>query len=976
MYNLRQLERLASKIERLADIYERFVVVSRMPLSVTHLQNPSAEVRDGYEWGGEFVYADFECVRPDLPGPLWLECDTEGVEHLVLADGEPLDMTDWADGISAPAEKLHRFVRLDDVPAGAVLRIEAYSGHTMYGTMPYDGKTTFGWSKYRERCVFHGIYAVVPDEELHNFLIRLRIFLSYYRDGNRVWEKKAEYRVFEKLFCALSLLPERPERESVRRADKILGEFFASLRTRRAEKKSPYIGLIGHSHLDTAWLWPVEETKHKAVRTAVNAVRLLEKYPRYTFIMSSVLYMDWIRREYPGLFSRISALVKEGRFEPNGAAWVECDCNLTGGEALVRQFLRGQKFLQKYFGYRADTFWLPDTFGYSGALPQIMRGCGVKYFLTTKLSWNDTNRFPYDAFRWRGIDGSEVTAHFNTTHCPVDPCTVSARMEGMLNKHLGDCALIAYGYGDGGGGPDEEMVRKALLTEATFPDAQVEHTTVSAFMQKLAAQDLPVYAGELYLELHRGTLTMHHDIKRNNRKLEIALHDAEFLSVASGRPLEKEKLEGWWDTLLINQFHDILPGTCIARANDVCKGEMKKALEECGSYILQEGEPYVNTLSFAREETLETETGEQRYFDFDGKEHALGRFSFRAFAPGERIAGYNESPFSRSGDTLTTPFGKAVIADGKLLSYVCFGRELSAGALNELRIAEDMPRLWDNWDVDADLPMIEKAVRCTGSKVISDGPHEYRIRCQYRLGKASSLTTDIVFDAYTPLVRFENKLDWQEDHALLRAYFHTGVFSPVVRNEIQFGWLERPTTRNTGVEQAMFEVCNHKWSDLSETNFGVAILNDCKYGFGCEGGTMHLTLCKGGTHPDERGDHGIKYFSYGILPHKGGLGALSVIRPAYRFNYAPARSAVCDSPVREIVGDGIIVESVRRGEAGIVVRLYECERSAAEGTLVLSREFEAAECNFLEEDERPLGRSRMLKLAFRPFEIKTVLLRD
>ena len=548
------------------------------------------------------------------------------------------------------------------------------------------------------------------------------------------------------------------------------------------------------------------------------------------------------------------------------------------------------------------------------------------------------------------------------------------RLDGAMNKHLCDCALIAYGYGDGGGGPDEDMVRTALYTEDTFRDARVEHTTVSAFMKKLSSRKLPVYAGELYLELHRGTLTMHHDIKRNNRKLEISLHDAEFLSaVSDGGPTVAET-QKWWDVLLLNQFHDILPGTCIAKVNDIARAEVSKALAECEAYVRQEGRPYVNTLSFNREETLETENGEQTYTDFDEKKHALGRYSFAAFAEGKRITGNTKSPFSYKNGVLKTPFGKVKIQNGRIASYICGGREIADGLLNDLRICEDVPRLWDNWDIDADLPMIERKVPCVSQEVVSDGPHHFRIRCRYRFGKASDMVTDIVFDAYSPLVTFENKLNWQEDHALLRAYFETDIFSPTVKNEIQFGWLERPTTRNTGEEQAKFEVCNHKWSDLSETNFGMALLNDCKYGCGCKDKTLHLTLCKGGTHPDERGDHGIKYFSYGILPHKGGFGAKAVVQPAYRFNYAPARRSGCRSPIVSIDRDGIIAETMLQTVNGILVRLYECERSAASCEIRLAEDFRVSECDMMENIIKEHGKKRIVKLSFRPFEIKTLLL--
>lgn len=250
--------------------------------------------------------------------------------------------------------------------------------------------------------------------------------------------------------------------------------------------------------------------------------------------MSSALYMSWIEQDSPELFGEIRALVKEGRFEPNGATWVECDCNLTDGESMIRQFVRGKRYLKEKFGYDADVFWLPDTFGYSAALPQILRGCGVPYFLTTKLSWNDTNRFPYDSFIWRGIDGSEVTVHFNTIQTTGDPEAISSRVQKRLNKHLTEHVLMAYGYGDGGGGPSADMVENALRTAETYPYAKAEHTSVSAFMKKLETEELPRYAGELYLELHRGTLTTNHDMKKLNRTLENALKDAELICAGTG----------------------------------------------------------------------------------------------------------------------------------------------------------------------------------------------------------------------------------------------------------------------------------------------------------------------------------------------------------------------------------------------------------------------------------------------------------
>jgi|GEM_PF-2973978 len=349
------------------------------------------------------------------------------------------------------------------------------------------------------------------------------------------------------------------------------------------------LGIIGHSHMDTAWLWTRDETIRKCARTYANALALMEQYPEYTFIQSSAFHAELMRRHYPDIFESMKKRIAEGRWEPNGGVWIECDCNLVSGESLVRQFLKGQRYTRKHFGYTADAFWLPDTFGYSAAIPQIMVGAGVKYFLTTKLSWNDTNAFPYDTFRWRGLDGTEVLTHFNFIHCWPDAGSLIERVYGTAYGSNGvsvqsegqprlvnDKRLVSYGYGDGGGGPQYEMLETARRVFDLEGAPKTAHTTVSRFMRGLekASAKFPVHVGELYFEGHRGTLTQMHQIKRNNRKAELAIRDLEFAEVwvrrYSGVWNEEatEQRERIHATLLINQFHDILPGTSIPEVHD------------------------------------------------------------------------------------------------------------------------------------------------------------------------------------------------------------------------------------------------------------------------------------------------------------------------------------------------------------------------------------------------------------------------
>lgn len=483
MVNKKQLDRLTLKISRLLDVYSEYLVIECEEQEVLL---DGERIRLGERWGKEFGYGNFTFrYRRRLKNP-YLFVNDGGVEHLVKADGKPFGMIDWLEQGKDAIFRCHKYVSLTDIPDGAEITIEAYASHTFYGTMPFEKKQTFSVAGYMPERIYKGIFVVEIDEELKVFLSDLRLFCSYFRSMDEGDVNKADaYELFEQLFSILSPEPSvRPEAEDIRAADKLLKEYFNKLAGGN-RKNLPYVGVVGHSHLDTAWLWTMEETRRKAARTVANAITLLKRYPDYRFIMSSALHLDWIKTDYPEVFQEVQALTSTGRFEPNGAAWVECDCNITDGESLIRQFLKGKTFLRENLHFESDVFWLPDTFGYSAALPQIMKGCGVPYFLTTKLSWNDTNKFPYESFRWKGIDGSEVIVHFNTIQSRSDPEFIASRLEKRQNKHLTKNVLIAYGYGDGGGGPDADMVAEALTTEQTYPYAEVKHTSVSDFMKKL-----------------------------------------------------------------------------------------------------------------------------------------------------------------------------------------------------------------------------------------------------------------------------------------------------------------------------------------------------------------------------------------------------------------------------------------------------------------------------------------------------------
>ncbi len=985
MTNLKQLDRLVLKIARLKDIYKDYLVVASEEQTV--FLN-GKKIEKGEKWGEEFSVGKFSFTyqKGGNKAP-YLYAEDGGVERLLLADGKPFGISDYLPGGKDAVFRRHKYVSLAEVRDGATITAESYASHTFYGTMPFEKKQTFAVDGYRPDRVYNGIYVVEIDPVVQKFVADLELLTSFFvsfRDGD---VRKADaYGIYERLFETLTVLPERtPDIRELIAADTIIERFLYGLKERtpeRADKSLPYLGVIGHSHLDTAWLWTVEESRRKAARTAANAVTLLKRYPKYRFIMSSVLYLSWIEKDYPSLFEDIKRLTKEGRFEPNGATFVECDCNLTGGEAMIRQFLRGKRYLREKLGYEADVFWLPDTFGYSAALPQILRGCRVPYFLTTKLSWNDTNKFPYESFLWKGIDGSEVTVHFNTIQSKADPEFLTSRLDKRLNKHMTKHMLVAYGYGDGGGGPDADMVENALKTQETYPYANVEHTTVSDFMKKLASERLPEYAGELYLELHRGTLTANHEMKRLNRKLENALSDAELLSVGQDRRDLKEETDKFYDVLLLNQFHDILPGTCIHEVYETALKENETALTALNRRF-EKGE-YFNTLCFARSEVLPCKDGRQHYTDLDGNTVGVDIYDFQPYSYGERTAGGTETkiPFAVKEDAerivLRTPFYEAELKEGKISSLKFGGREIAEAPLNRIAVFEDVPYLWDNWDIDADYEKKACEVRVLSSEISSTGSVELRIRTEYLLAGKSKLIQDTVFYAHSPLIAFESKLEWKDEHKFVKAYFPTNILSDRLKSEIQFGCIDRPTSRGTSEEQAKYEVCNHKWSDLSEPRFGVAVLNDGKYGVSANGKTIGLSLLKSGKRPDVVGETGTKYFNYALLPHEGGFTAEQVVLPAYAFNRKPVRcQGPLNLPVRGVSVPDVLVETIKFAEEGdgVVLRLYEAEGSLCGCELYLNDEYAVYACDMLEENPVFLARGKNILLSFKQFEIKTLLLK-
>lgn len=1033
MYSEKQIERLLGKMKRLEEMLGEhlFEKVDEMQMSAfltdgSHHAIPAEEcftpVEKGTTFEGEGIYVW-------VKGRYQVPAELEGKSLFIWPKGEAYEGLLWVNGkpygnYATKYEKNSRGNHYCDllkqnVAAGENIdvAIEFYAGHYVKGTQPFTD------NEHRPYIIcYEGVDICLKREELADFYYNLKIANQMTRVLDKASFRRAEVvkaltKIHGFIYYDFEYVGWDTFMEGAHRANEILKEILSE----KNSSSAPYVGLIGHSHMDTSWLWTRKETEKKCARTYANQMNLMDQYPDYTFVQSSAYHSDRMKELYPELFEDIKKQVAAGRYEPNGGVWIECDCNIPSGESMVRQFLWGQRFTREHFDYTSDVFWLPDTFGYSAALPQIMKESGIKYFLTTKMSWNDTNEFPYDTFRWKGIDGSSVLVHLNRSHLWPDPenmerSVMNRNGDTIKEREVSNKKLFSYGFGDGGGGPEFEMIELANRLSDVEGLPRSSHTTVSQFMKDLedTLYNPSTYSGELYLELHRGTLTNQHMIKYNNRKAEFALRDLEYLTVrdaiAKDKEASAETIRPLMGDLLVNQFHDTLPGTCIPEAHDDALNEVAAVIEESKARtekmlqdiaLKEDSVSVINTLPFERRDVIylpfdgayvENVCAQQVITDMDGN-RKLAVMGAKIPAYGSvvlkkiRRGAEGSSAFKAEENKLETPFYSVVFNEkGYIESLIDKrnGRQLKGEgyALNTFLVAEDVSLGWDNWDIDADCEeKFADTAKLLERKVVADGAVEYRIRSNYQLTEKSSLEQDMIFYADNMQIVFETKMNWQDDHRFLKTAFDTTIHAEYANQEIQFGYIRRPTNRNTSIEKAKFEVSNHKYTDLSETRYGAALLNDSKYGISIQGSGMHLSLHKGGCLPDYRGDKGIHLCTYAFLPHMGSMSAENVIQPAYLLNEAPLLTAgrVEMEELLTVDAANVIAETIKPAEdtqKAFVLRLYEAEGTWTSARLSLNIPVkEVAETNMLEETKQVLGSKKEITLTFKPFEIKTLLIR-
>lgn len=727
------------------------------------------------------------------------------------------------------------------------------------------------------------------------------------------------------------------------------------------------VALIAHSHLDIAYYWRRIHSVQKNLRTVLIQLRLMDKYPDFKYTHTQPYVYETLEKYYPDVFEELKEKVKSGQFEPVGAMYVESDCNIPCAESLIRQCLYGQQAYRRMFGKKVNNAWLPDVFGNSWILPQILKKSGVDYFVSNKMStWNDTNRFPHNNFIWRGIDGSEVLACVPPTHFITwnMPSQIQENWEAYIDKDSGGQTMNMFGYGDGGSGCTEEMIELMHRFKKLSVMPKCEHMGGAEFLEKnLKNNDsLKVWDGELYLEMHRGTFTTKADLKRFNRRLEVKFRTAEMLSVLRGEN-NNAKITPLYKKLLINQFHDILPGSHIHPVYEDAVKDYKE-VEESLDEIIGSGGRYFNTLNFTRD-ALTFVLGKNGTSERMGVRGSWTVPGIPALCGARLRITKHDSSWVTIGDTVETPFYSVKFnSDGSIASL--YDRQLERqwvnGAFNKLRIYGDYPGNYDAWDILPDYKDKPESVEIYAPLEFIGADGECAaFRAVLRTEK-SVWTMIIRLFRQSRGIEVENNVEWNEKHRLAKAEFCCNVLTRKALCDTSAGFIERDTHKNTSWQQARFECCHHKWADMSETSGGIAIINDGKYGIGFDGNTMSLSLLRATIRPDVSADMGKHNFCYMIMPHRLGAVEAQINKTALQYNTQLVRS---DAEYHGETYEPLFMQAMKTAEDGSMTVIRLSEQNGERGSIKLGKKVKVL--NMLEEVLYETD-----TIDYSPFEIITI----
>ena len=785
------------------------------------------------------------------------------------------------------------------------------------------------------------------------------VLMSMNRDG------ALAARLTRAVLTALNVLPfyegDDAMRSHMAQASAVLAEEIAKL----PETDRGVVYATGLAHLDIVWLWQEKHSVRKIANTIANTIDLADRYPEYVFTLSQPYVMQWLEDYYPELFKKLQEKVASGNIDPVGNLWVEMDCNLSGGESIIRQLLYGRAYYLEKFGKSSDIFLMPDSFGYNAALPQIIAKSGIKYFLTAKLHLNESYRFPHTLFRWEGIDGSRVPTYLMRNPYASDlNCnflsSTNARME---RKDLCEGGCLAYGFGDGGGGPDYVMLENArrLTNMPGIPKAKL--STLDEFFQAATAreEELPIWRDELYFDRHRGTYTTQAKVKKNNRKAELALRRTEMAAslrkLFLGIEYPARELETLWKMLLHLQFHDTLPGSSITPVYEDVDKEF--------TALLQKQEALFD--SILADLTAATGQNVPVYWNFLSWQRTASEKEGVVTVPS---MGWAAEQQPESGLTVTEKllenkfFRMELDEEGRITSLVLKenGRELMRKPGNVLQLFEDPGReTLSAWDIYPEYMNKGQTLRCEGVQSVQMGKTQGSVRLSWHFGK-SIVTQDLVIYSDTPRIDFVTHADWHEDMHLLKAAFYPALRTNSAAYEIQFGAIERPTHRNTDYDAMRFEGCGHKWADLSQPDLGLSLLNDCKYGYDFLDGNMRITLLRSPIEPDYNADRGEHDFTYSLYPHAGSWQQGGTVQAGFELNEpvhkcsAEPNQAIIPREFLTVDHPSVVVDTFKQAEDGngYILRLYEACGSSGNVTVCFAKEIRSLDtCDLMEQGNTP-----------------------
>ncbi len=980
-------------------------------------------IQEGECWGNEWEYgwfqSSFQLGEWAKGKRIVMDLMNLGGEATLFVNGKVWG-TKRADWITEPYHYLcDNYITRESLGTEDVLFVaECYAGHdrpSEYGWAtagPVDHDYQWTRSNRPNRTALGKCTYGIWNEEVYHLLLEIQVLYDIWenadQDSLRVSDVEDALQEFTMLVDFS--LEETAFLETVRKCRDYIKPYLNCVNG----STTPHMHAIGHAHIDLAWFWPLQETERKCARTMAAQIRHMDEYPEYKMLLSQPELVEMIKKYYPELFERLKEKTAVGQLIPEGGMWVEADTNVPSGESLVRQFLYGKKYFRQEFGVESEMLWLPDVFGYSAALPQIMNGCDVKYFATAKIFWayNGGEPFPYHYFDWKGLDGSMTRSFIHVDYnSKTDAASLIKKWKGRRQHEGLKRMLVSTGYGDGGGGATRDHIENVRLLNNCegVPAISFDHPSNVFVQLEKECRNVPEYVGELYFQAHRGTYTSQAKTKKNNRRCELTLREAELWSALAYKTLQlpypQAAFEQNWKTLLKNQFHDILPGSSIHKVYEMSNRELESVLSfshhqasDAAAALIEEKNAEAltvfNSLSWARKVLVTLPDGWNGACTGDGNlldgqqtadgtcvqvsVPALGSVALFPAPLPKTTASVSLSDLTMENEWMRISFNRRGEITGLYDKET--ETEWAAGTLNEMRLYQDTPSHYEAWDIDS----MRKEINCDNDPATVTINEQGVLFSEFKVEKTlhhSKVTQWIRLERNTRTVTFRTKVDWQETQKLLKVAFPVHIVTDELVSEIQYGHIRRPNHGSRQIDRDRFEVCNHKWSALVEGNRGFAVMNDCKYGISCSDNCMELTLLKSAIFPDEQADKGIQKFTYAFTFWNSPLAASGVVNQAYELN-VPA--LVCNgirphSSFLTIDNSNIIIDCIKKAENhedAILIRLYECTGSRSKAKLHVNFPITSCmESNMLETPIQQLPVDNgTIDLELNAFEVKTLVL--